>query len=219
MVLVVSSRYFCDLGCWISVISAGCGPSRGRAGTGAGYKQRRCTQVSIQQRFIDEFVNYFSAAPVLSSIVWTEVVRPIALAACAVGLPWESRRRRASHSTSPVFYFTADNVSYGTQVSGLVGGKHLIVDTGRNDLGPRCGCPVVQSREPRAWYPPDNGDRSSAGRCISLDEDTRRVGRFMQWCACGRHLDAGNRAGPGAARASTAGAGWRGAVICSVPCA
>ena len=34
------------------------------------------------------------------------------------------------------FLWTADNVSYGTQVSSLVGGKHFIVDTGRNGLGP-----------------------------------------------------------------------------------
>ena len=34
------------------------------------------------------------------------------------------------------FYFTSDNVSYGTQVSSLVGGKHFVIDTGRNGLGP-----------------------------------------------------------------------------------
>ena len=34
------------------------------------------------------------------------------------------------------FILSSENVSYGTQVSGLVGGKHFIVDTGRNGLGP-----------------------------------------------------------------------------------
>ena len=34
------------------------------------------------------------------------------------------------------FLLTNDNVTYGTQISGLVGGKHFIVDTGRNGLGP-----------------------------------------------------------------------------------
>ena len=34
------------------------------------------------------------------------------------------------------FYYISDNVSYGTQVSSLVGGKHFVVDTGRNGLGP-----------------------------------------------------------------------------------
>ena len=34
------------------------------------------------------------------------------------------------------FIFTRDNVSYGTQIAGLTGGKHFIVDTGRNGLGP-----------------------------------------------------------------------------------
>lgn len=34
------------------------------------------------------------------------------------------------------FYPTADNVSYGTRLSGLVSGKHFIVDTARNGLGP-----------------------------------------------------------------------------------
>ena len=34
------------------------------------------------------------------------------------------------------FLTTADNVSYGTQISALIGGKHFIVDTGRNGLGP-----------------------------------------------------------------------------------
>ena len=34
------------------------------------------------------------------------------------------------------FYLTSDITSYGTQVSGLVGGKHFVIDTGRNGLGP-----------------------------------------------------------------------------------
>ena len=34
------------------------------------------------------------------------------------------------------FHPTSDNVAYGTQISNLVGGKHFIVDTGRNGLGP-----------------------------------------------------------------------------------
>ena len=34
------------------------------------------------------------------------------------------------------FLFTSDNVNYGSQISSLVGGKHFIVDTGRNGLGP-----------------------------------------------------------------------------------
>ena len=34
------------------------------------------------------------------------------------------------------FLLTSDNVSYGTQISSLVGGKHFVIDTGRNGLGP-----------------------------------------------------------------------------------
>ena len=34
------------------------------------------------------------------------------------------------------FYRDADNIAFGTQLSGLLGGKHYIVDTGRNGLGP-----------------------------------------------------------------------------------
>lgn len=34
------------------------------------------------------------------------------------------------------FLFTSDNITYGTSVSSLVGGKHFIVDTSRNGLGP-----------------------------------------------------------------------------------
>ena len=34
------------------------------------------------------------------------------------------------------FLFTSDNVTYGSQISALVNGKHFIVDTGRNGLGP-----------------------------------------------------------------------------------
>ena len=34
------------------------------------------------------------------------------------------------------FLFTSDNESYGTQISSLVGGKHFVIDTGRNGLGP-----------------------------------------------------------------------------------
>jgi endoglucanase len=33
------------------------------------------------------------------------------------------------------FYTTAENTTYGTQVSQLLGGKHFIVDTSRNGLG------------------------------------------------------------------------------------
>jgi endoglucanase len=34
------------------------------------------------------------------------------------------------------FQTTSDNVSYGASVSSLVGGKHYVIDTGRNGLGP-----------------------------------------------------------------------------------
>jgi endoglucanase len=34
------------------------------------------------------------------------------------------------------FYTTADNINYGTQVSYKVGGRHFVIDTGRNGLGP-----------------------------------------------------------------------------------
>ena len=34
------------------------------------------------------------------------------------------------------FIGDADNVSYGTQISSLTGGKHFIIDSGRNGLGP-----------------------------------------------------------------------------------
>ena len=34
------------------------------------------------------------------------------------------------------FLFTSDNVTYGSQISALAGGKHFVVDTGRNGLGP-----------------------------------------------------------------------------------
>lgn len=34
------------------------------------------------------------------------------------------------------FLLTGDNVTYGTEISKLVGGKHFVIDTGRNGLGP-----------------------------------------------------------------------------------
>lgn len=34
------------------------------------------------------------------------------------------------------FFSTADNTSYGTQISNLTGGTHFIIDTGRNGAGP-----------------------------------------------------------------------------------
>jgi endoglucanase len=34
------------------------------------------------------------------------------------------------------FSYTADNVTYGTAISGGVGGKHFIIDTSRNGVGP-----------------------------------------------------------------------------------
>ena len=34
------------------------------------------------------------------------------------------------------FFYDADNVQYGAQISALAGGKHFIVDSGRNGLGP-----------------------------------------------------------------------------------
>jgi endoglucanase len=34
------------------------------------------------------------------------------------------------------FLTTAENVTYGEQLSALVGGRHFVIDTGRNGLGP-----------------------------------------------------------------------------------
>jgi len=34
------------------------------------------------------------------------------------------------------FFTTSENISYGTAISSLVGGKHFIIDTSRNGLGP-----------------------------------------------------------------------------------
>ncbi len=34
------------------------------------------------------------------------------------------------------FYTTQDNISYGQAISSLVGGKHFVIDTGRNGNGP-----------------------------------------------------------------------------------
>ena len=34
------------------------------------------------------------------------------------------------------FYLASENTTYGTQVSALVGGKHFVIDSGRNGLGP-----------------------------------------------------------------------------------
>jgi endoglucanase len=34
------------------------------------------------------------------------------------------------------FFTTSSNVTYGQQLSALVGGKHFVIDTGRNGLGP-----------------------------------------------------------------------------------
>jgi endoglucanase len=34
------------------------------------------------------------------------------------------------------FLATAENVAYGRELSTLVGGKHFVIDTGRNGLGP-----------------------------------------------------------------------------------
>jgi endoglucanase len=34
------------------------------------------------------------------------------------------------------FFATSENVSYGAQLSALVGGKHYVIDTSRNGLGP-----------------------------------------------------------------------------------
>ena len=34
------------------------------------------------------------------------------------------------------FYLTSENITYGAQVSALVGGKHFVIDTGRNGVGP-----------------------------------------------------------------------------------
>lgn len=34
------------------------------------------------------------------------------------------------------FLYTSDNITYGTSISGAIGGKHFIIDTSRNGLGP-----------------------------------------------------------------------------------
>lgn len=47
------------------------------------------------------------------------------------------------------FYSTSRNVAYGKRVSRLVGGKHFVVDTSRNGLGPLLG-----TDDPESWCNP-----------------------------------------------------------------
>lgn len=46
------------------------------------------------------------------------------------------------------YFATADVAQYGKQVSGLVGGKHFVIDTSRNGLGP------AEGSDPEGWCNP-----------------------------------------------------------------
>ena len=101
------------------------------------------------------------------------------------------------------FYLTSDITSYGTQVSARVGGKHFIIDTGRNGLGPAADGQWCNPRRARHRTATHLVHRQCIDRRLPLDQDAGRVRRVVQWCAeCG-HVDAGVRAGPGAARLSS----------------
>ena len=60
------------------------------------------------------------------------------------------------------FVLTSDNVAYGNQISSLIGGKHPVIDTGRNGLGPTADA---------QWCNP-------AGRALGARPTTRRA---MRW--------------------------------------
>ena len=59
------------------------------------------------------------------------------------------------------FFTTSDNVSYGQQIAGLTGGKHFIIDTSRNGLGPTAD---------NQWCNPDGraiGDRPTTSTGVA----------------------------------------------------
>ena len=77
------------------------------------------------------------------------------------GAPRERGRRGAQGFALNVsnFVLTAENVAYGTQISALAGGRHFVIDTGRNGAGGTARQPVVQPRRPRTRRAAFHGDR------------------------------------------------------------
>lgn len=89
-------------------------------------------------------------ADLLRYAIQTLKARPLTYVYVDAGHPrWQSVSETASRLTSAGismadgfslnvsnFITTTDNVSYGKNVSALVGGKHFVIDTARNGLGP-----------------------------------------------------------------------------------
>jgi endoglucanase len=62
------------------------------------------------------------------------------------------------------FQTTAATIAYGRQISRLVGGKHFVVDTSRNGLGPLAK---------RLWKKPEDQWCNSPGRALGARPSTR----------------------------------------------
>lgn len=89
-------------------------------------------------------------AELLRYAIETLKARPLTHVYVDAGHPrWQSASETASRLTSvgvsladgfslnvSNFITTSDNVSYGKQISALIGGKHFVIDTARNGLGP-----------------------------------------------------------------------------------
>ena len=78
------------------------------------------------------------------------------------------------------FGTTADNIAYGNDLSARVGGKHFVIDTGRNGLGPTADFAWCNPPGRALGSTTDGSDRSTAGRCVFVDQTARRVGRHLQ---------------------------------------
>ena len=90
------------------------------------------------------------------------------------------------------FLLTSDNVTYGSEISALAGGKHFVVDTGRNGLGPTADY---------QWCNP-------AGRALGTKPTPstgKAHGEGLLWTK-----RPGERAGAGHARAGGGGVGRQG---------
>ena len=104
------------------------------------------------------------------------------------------------------YQWTADLLKYGHDISARVGGKHFIIDTGRNGNGPPTG---FDKKDERNWCNPDgralghaahDQHRRSAVRRVLLAEAAGRIRRHLQQGPRRGRLVAAEGAGDGAQR-------------------
>jgi endoglucanase len=94
------------------------------------------------------------------------------------------------------FGWTSSNAAYGRDLSARLGGKHFVIDTSRNGVGPAPGGEWCNPDGRAVGPAPTAADWRHPDRCLPLGQATGRVRRDVQWWPRGRSLVGGVCARP-----------------------